>query len=187
MKQFAITFAAVLCAAALALFAYDHFIVKPRAAAQADAIQVDLTKAQTQAQGIANDLDAAVTKTMNDVSESMDAQTGEMQQRALAADALSRGSVFKVSLVEYFMNNNRWPKNNADLGMAKPDTYAGGAVASISVEEKGVIVIALNEKIQTGAQIKLIPEANEESYTINWQCTTEGSETLKRQLAVCKK
>jgi Pilin (bacterial filament) len=187
MKQFAITFAAVLCAAALALFGYDYFIVKPRAAAQADAIQVDLTKAQTQAQGIADNLDAAVAKTMNNVSESMDAQTGEMQQRALAADALARASVFKVALTEYFMSNNQWPKNHADSGMAKPETFAGGAVASISVEEKGMVVILLNDKIQAGAKIKLIPEANEQSYTINWHCTTEGSDTLKRQLTVCEK
>lgn len=187
MKQFAITFAAVLIAAALALFGYDYFIVKPRAAAQAEAIQVDLSQAQVQAQQIADNLDTSITQTISHANDTMNAQTGEMQQRALAADAIARGSMFKTALAEYFMSNGQWPKTHAESGLAKPESYAGGAVSSISVGDKGNVVILLNEKIESGAKIRLIPEANEQSYVINWHCTTEGSEALKRYLSACTK
>lgn len=187
MKQFAITFAAVLIAAALALFGYDYFIVKPRNAAQAEAIQVNLSEAQTQAQQIADNLDNAVTQTISNANDTMNAQTGEMQQRALAADALARGSMFKTALAEYFMSNGQWPKTHAESGLAKPESYAGGAVSSISVGDKGNVIILLNEKIESGAKIRLIPEANEQSYVINWHCATEGSEALKRYLSACTK
>jgi hypothetical protein len=187
MKQFAITFAAVLIAAALALFGYDYFIVKPRAALQAQAAQIDLSKAKLEAQDIADNLDAAVNQTISNANDSMNAQTGEMQQRALAADALARGSMFKTALAEYFMSNGQWPKTHDESGLAKPESYAGGAVRSISVGEKGVVIISLNEKFEPGSKIKLIPEANEQSGMINWHCSTEGSEALKHQLSACMK
>jgi hypothetical protein len=187
MKQFAITFTAVLIAAALALFGYDYFIVKPRAASQAEAIQLDLSQAQTQAQEIADNLDTAVTQTISNANDTMNAQTGEMQQRAFAADAIARGSMFKTALAEYYMTNSQWPKSHEESGLAKPESYAGGAVSSISVGEKGNVVILLNEKIESGAKIKLIPEANEQSGMINWHCATEGSEALKRHLSICTK
>jgi len=185
MKQFAITFLAVLAAVATALFAYDYFIVKPRTAAQAEAIQVDLGNAKTQAEDIARNLDSAVNKSISTANDSMNAQVGEMQQRALAADAITRGSMFKAALTEYYMSNGKWPKNHEESGMAKPESYAGGAVSSISVGEKGSVIIALNDKFETGAKIRLIPDVNEQSYMVNWRCVTEGSETLKRSLSAC--
>jgi len=187
MKQFSITFAAVLMATAIALFGYDYFIVKPRAASQAELAQIDLSKAKLEAQAIADNLDAAVNQTINHANDSMNAQTGEMQQRALAADALSRGSMFKTALTEYFMSNGQWPKNHGDSGLAAPESYSGGAVKSISVADEGIVIITLNEKFETGAKIKLIPEANAQSYVVEWHCTTEGSKALKRQLSVCTK
>jgi hypothetical protein len=187
MKQFAITFSAVLLAAALALFAYDHFVVKPRAALQAEVVQVDLSKAKIEAQDIADNLDAAVTKTISNANDTMNSQTGEMQKRALMADAIARGSMFKTALAEYFMSNGQWPKSQDESGLAKPESYAGGAVSSISVGNKGMVIIALNEKVEVGAKIKLIPQANEQSYVINWTCTVEGSEALTHQLPSCSK
>ncbi len=186
MKQFIITFLAVFLAAALALLGYDHFIVKPREAAQAEAVQVNLSNAEQQAQGIANELDAAVTESVNNANETMIAQADEMQQRALAADALTRASMFKTALAEYFMSNGQWPKGQTEAGLAKPESYAGGAVSSISVAEKGVVVITLNSQIESGAKIKLIPDANMQSYVINWRCSTDGSEALNHLLPDCK-
>ena len=187
MKQFAITFAAVLIAATLALLGYDYSIAKPRVASQAEAAQIDLSKARHEAQGIADNLDAAVNQTISNANDSMNAQASEMQKRALAADALARGSMFKTALAEYFMTNGQWPKTHDESGLAKPESYAGGAVKSISVGQKGVVVISLNEKIETGSKIKLIPEANEQSGMIVWHCTTDGSEALRRHLSACMK
>lgn len=187
MKQFAITFAAVLMGAALALFGYDYFIAKPRAAAQAVAAQIDLSKAKLEAQNIANNLDAAVNQTISNANDSMNAQAGEMQQRALVGDALARGSMFKTALAEYFMTHGQWPKTHDESGLAKPESYAGGAVESISVSEKGIVIISLNEKLEAGSEIKLIPQANEQSGMIAWHCTTQGTETLRRHLSACLK
>lgn len=185
MKQFAITFAAVLLAVMLGLFAYDHFVLQPREQAQAEAIKVNLGDAKAQAQDIADNLDAAVKKSVGDVANTMNAQTSEMQQRAFAADAISRGSLFKTALTEYFMSNGHWPKKPEESGLAKPESYAGGAVSSISLGEKGTIIILLNDKVQAGAKIRLIPDVNEQSYMVNWRCVTEGSDVLKRALLAC--
>jgi len=185
MKQFTITFAAVLLAVAIVLIGYDHFILKPRAAQQSETVQVDLSNAQSQAKNIAHDLDTAVTQTISNANDTMNAQAGEMQQRALVADAIARGAMFKTALAEYFMTNGQWPKTHEESGLAKPESYAGGAVSSISVGDKGVVVIVLNDKIEAGGKIKLIPEANPESYVINWHCGSEGSQALKRHLPDC--
>jgi hypothetical protein len=186
MKQFAITFAAVFVAAALALLGYDHLIVKPREATQAEALLVNLSTAEQQAQGIADDLDAAITQSVNNANETMHMQANEMKQRSLAVDALVRASMFKTALTEYFMSNGQWPKTQTEAGLAKPDSYAGGAVGSITVADQGVVVITLNSQIDSGAKIKLVPDANLQSYVINWRCSTEGSETLGRLLPDCK-
>ena len=186
MKQFTITFFAVLAAAAVALLGYDHFIVKPRESAQAEATKVNLSLAEQQAQGIANELDAAVTESVNNANETMIAQADEMQQRSLAQDALTRASMFKTAVAEYFMSNGQWPKSQTDAGLAKPESYAGGAVSSISIAEKGVIVITLNGQLESGARIKLIPDANPQSYVINWRCSVEGSEAVNHLLPACR-
>lgn len=186
MKQFAITFLAVFIAAGLALLGYDHFIVKPRETKQAEAVLVNLGNAEQQAKTIANELDAAVTESVNNANKTMITQADEMQQRSLAKDALVRASMFKVALAEYFMSNGRWPKTQAEAGLANAESYAGDAVSGISIADKGVVVITLNSQIESGAKIKLVPDANLQSYVINWRCSTEGSEKLSRLLPDCK-
>ena len=185
MKQFAITFLAVLLAAGLALLAYDFFIVKPRELAMAEAAQVNLKDARSQAQNIADNLEHSVNQSISNANDKLNAQSDNMSKRGLANDALMRGSIFKTALAESFMTNGHWPKNNTETGLAQPESYAGGAVSSIAVSGKGSIVITLNDKLEAGAKIKLIPDVNPQSYVVNWRCTTEGSETLKHNLLAC--
>jgi len=179
------TFLAVLLAAGLALLAYDFFIVKPRELAMAEAAQVNLKDARRQAQHIADNLEHSVNQSISNANDKLNAQSDDMRQRGIASDALMRGSVFKTALAEYFMTNGHWPKNNSETGLAQPESYAGGAVSSVTVSGKGIVVITLNDKLEAGAKIKLIPDVNPESYVVNWRCTTEGSETLKHDLPPC--
>ena len=79
----------------------------------------------------------------------------------------------------------KWPKDQAAAGLAAPESYAGGAVSSLSVADNGIVVIMLNDKIQSGAKIKLVPDVNPQSYVVNWRCTTDGSEVLKQHLQAC--
>jgi len=116
----------------------------------------------------------------------MNMQADEMRQRALAADAIARASLFKTALSEYFMSMGKWPESQSEAGLAAPESYAGGAVASISVVPQGMVVIRLNNQIENGAKILLVPEANAQSYAINWHCRTEGSEKARRLLPDCR-
>ena len=159
MKNFTLTFLAVFIAIGLALFGYDQLIVKPRELKQAEAEKVDLSSAKSQAQEIANQFDQSVKETIGNASKTMNAQTGDMQQRALAADALARASMVKTMIAEYFQTNGQWPKNYRELGMASPEAYAGGAVKKIAVENKGVIAITLIDKFEPGSMIKLTPRS----------------------------
>lgn len=186
MNRFLITFLAVFMAVTLALLGYDYLIVQPREIDKTQKVEVQLNTAQIQAQDIAENLDATVQESVSNANERMNAQADELKQRTLATDALGRASMFKTALSEYFMSNGRWPKDGSEVGMSNPESYAGGAVNSISVHEKGVVVILLNDKIDSGAKIKLIPDANMQSYVITWNCSIEGSESLRNILPDCK-
>ena len=185
MNRFLITFLAVFMAVALALLGYDYLIVQPREAEKTKVVEVHLDKAEQEAKGIADSLDIAVQESVNNANESLNAQADEMQQRELANDALSRASMFKVALSEYYVSIGKWPKDQAAAGLAAPESYAGGAVSSISVAGNGIVTITLNDKIQAGGKIKLMPDVNPQSYVVNWRCTTEGSEVLKQHLQAC--
>jgi len=186
MKQFGIVFAAVFMATVLALLGYDEWIVKPREKAQVEAVQLDLGDAETKAKNIAKNLDTAVAQSVENAGNTMNMQADEMRQRALAADAIARASLFKTALSEYFMSMGKWPESQSEAGLAAPESYAGGAVASISVVPQGMVVIRLNNQIENGAKILLVPEANAQSYAINWHCRTEGSEKARRLLPDCR-
>jgi hypothetical protein len=191
MKQFLATLIAVLIGGFLALLGYDHFIVQPREAAvarvdqpQAQA-QVDLTGARTDAQQVAAEVEASVQRSVNGAREAMDTQAAEMERRALISEAVSRASMFRVSLVEFYFSNGRWPRNADEAGLPTPEEARGGAVRSVELGQGGSIVVMLDDRFAKGSKIVLRPRATS-SHALEWDCEYRGDALLKQVLTHCK-
>jgi hypothetical protein len=190
MKQFLATLVAALVGMFLALLLYDRFVVQPRAAKDADALaratEINLRKAQAEADAIAGNLDASIDQSVSDARKALDAQAGEQDKRRLAADALNRAAMFKVALSEHYVSAGKWPADARQAGLAPPKSFAGGAVSRIDVGANGAVIVTLDESLAAGAKIRLRPDADPESGVIDWHCSIEGSAALQRYLPSCR-
>jgi Pilin (bacterial filament) len=197
MKQFFLTLAAVLIGGFLALLGYDHFVVKPRgtAAAQADAAataqtphnpQVDLDQARSEAREVAAEVEASVQRSVEGAREAMDAQAKEMDRRGLVLDAASRATMFRVALTEYYQSNGRWPRDADEAGLPSPGESRGGAVSGIALGAEGVVTVKLDERFSSGSAIVLRPTANAASGIVDWNCEVAGDALLKQAMPRCK-
>lgn len=96
MKNFLLTFTAVLLAAGLALFAYDRLVLKPRLEEVGRSAQVSLQEARNEAQEIAENLDAEVTRSVANAKTALDEQAAAETRRRdeqAAADTLQREAI----------------------------------------------------------------------------------------------
>jgi hypothetical protein len=197
MKQFFATLGAVLIGGFLVLLGYDHFIVKPRAAAAADTeaaadsqslanAQVDLDKARADAQQVAAEVEASVQRSVDSARDTMDAQAQAMDRRALVADAVQRVTMFRVALTEFHQSNGRWPQDADEAGLPSPAEMRGGAVSEVVLGERGVVTVALDERFGSGSAILLKPSANAASGIVDWVCEVKGDAELKRAMPRCK-
>ena len=197
MKQFFLTLAAVLIGGFLALLGYDHFVVKPRetAAAQADAAatakvppnpQVDLDQARTEAREVAAEVEASVQRSVEGAREAMDAQAKEMDRRGLVLDAASRATMFRVALTEYYQTNGRWPRDADEAGLPSPGESRGGAVSGIALGAEGVVTVKLDDRFSSGSAIMLRPTANPATGMVDWGCEVRGDALLKQAMPRCK-
>jgi len=189
MKNFAVTLFATLIAVLIALFAYDRLVLAPRAAEMAalsaKSEKVDLDAARSEAKAIADDLDASVTRSVEGAQQAMAAQATEADRRRLAADALTRMAMFKVTLTEYYQTMGDWPTEAKQAGLEAPPAYAGGAVTGIALGTKGAVLATLNDTFAPPSRIRLTPHANA-SGMVEWRCVVEGSDELRRYLLACK-
>lgn len=197
MKQFVLTLVAVLVGGFLALLGYDHFVVKPREAeaARADAaereadrtaVAPDLAQARGEAQGIAAEVEASLERSVEKARSGMDAQTREMERRALLTDAVQRATMFRVSLTEYYQANGRWPQDADEAGLPSPDEMRGGAVRAVTLGAEGVVVIALDDTFGAGSEIRLRPQVKDAAGMVDWRCEVKGDPTLKQSLPRCQ-
>jgi Pilin (bacterial filament) len=203
MKQFLITLIAVLVGGFLALFGYDRFVVQPREAAAAKAdtaakadaaakaqtpppdVQVDLKQARSEAQQVATEVEASVQRSVEGARNAMDAQAKDMDQRALAVEAASRATMFRVALNEYYQSNGRWPRDADEAGLPAPTEASGGGVREITLGPKGVVTVKLDEHFPAGSTIVLRPTANAATGMVDWECEIKG-DGLKQALPKCK-
>jgi type IV pilus assembly protein PilA len=88
--------------------------------------------------------------------------------------------MLKLALSEYYVSTGKWPANAQQAGLGPAESFAGGAVSRIEVGTNGAIIVTLNDTLAAGARIRLQPDANLQGGTINWRCSTEGAEALRR-------
>lgn len=195
--HFLLTTAAVLIGGLLALLGYDHWVLKPRADAQARTIAdlqarpttqpaaLDLDSARSQADAIAGKLDADLKRSVAENRAAIEQTVREQQMRQLGNDALARANLPRVALVEFYMTNNEWPTDAAAVGLGATGDLAGGAVKAVTIGPQGAIVLALREPLSSAGRIVMTPVAKANGM-IEWRCTTEGDDNLPRYVAGCR-
>ena len=184
LRGFIAGFLGAVVGVALMLFAYDRFVVQPRAAEQARRQAVDLAEGRADAEGIADQLDASVDRSVDRARSAFDALAGDQDKARLANEAVQRGAMYKVALSEFYMSRGEWPADAASSGLPAFDPATGGAVGAITVGDKGVVVIALREPFAPGSRFVLTPTAGSD-YSIRWQCRSEGDAALRRFVPSC--
>jgi Tfp pilus assembly major pilin PilA len=104
--------------------------------------------------------------------------------RAKVAEGLTIGQDYKQKVEAYTIQHSQWPSSNTDIGLAEQIDSAN--IASISVNESGVVVITYGNGPQlNGKSVALIPSVNDENYIV-WEC--KGIDMENRYLPMaCRK
>lgn len=184
-RQFLITALAVLLGAGAVLWAYDHFVVQPRAADAEAGLRMDLSQAREQARQVTDELDASVQRSVADTRQAMQEQADEVEQRRLASTALAKAGLFKTAVAEYYMNSGEWPTSPASAGLPAPDATKGEAVRAIRIGNNGMIDIELGTPFADHSGLSLTPRVLAGGM-IDWRCATRGDPALPRYLPGCQ-
>ncbi len=196
MKQFLITLVAVLIGGFLALLGYDHFIVKPReAAATAKAAtempkrvpaSVDLSQARAEAKQVADEVEASVQRSVDSAREAMQMQAKDADRRAMIVEAVSKATMFRASITEYYQSHGRWPRDADDAGLPPPEDMRSPGVTGIAIGERGTIVVTLDRSLAANSSIVLRPTAKASTGLVDWRCELTGDPSLKAMLPRCE-
>ena len=183
LRTFVAAFLGAVVGVALVLFAYDRFVVQPRVAEQARRAAVDLAEGRADAQGIAEQLDASVDRSVDRARSAFDAIAGDQDKARLANEAVGRGASWRVGLSEWYMSRGEWPASAAEAGLPRFDPATGGAVQAITLGAQGVVTIALREPF-AGSRFVLAPRVGGDGM-VQWTCRSEGDVELRRFVPAC--
>ena len=183
MRAFVAAFLGAVVGVALVLFAYDRFVVQPRAAEQARRAAVDLAEGRADAEGIAAGLDASVDRTVDRARSAFDALASDQDKARLANEALQRGAMVRTALSEWYMSRGEWPASAAEAGLPPFDPATGGAVRAITLGSQGVVTLELREPF-AGSRFVLTPTARQDGM-LDWRCRSEGDVELRRFVPAC--
>ena len=185
MRSFVAAFLGAVVGVALVLFAYDRFVLQPRAEAQARREAVDLAEGRADAKGIADQLDASVDRSVERARSALGELAGDQDKARLANDALQRGAMYRTALSEFYMSRGEWPADADAAGLPAFDPATGGAAQAITVGANGVVTIALREPFASGSRFVLTPTAGRDGM-LQWRCRGEGDAELARLVPSCR-
>lgn len=95
-------------------------------------------------------------------------------KRAHVGEGLQLAAGSKTAIAEYYASNGVWPSTNASAGIASATDINGNAVVSVTVDD-GVLTVAYNEKVASGAALIITPTAA--SGSITWTCAIASGNT----------
>ncbi|OIA78808.1 hypothetical protein BB028_08585, partial [Neisseria gonorrhoeae] len=91
--------------------------------------------------------------------------------RAQVSEAILLAEGQKSAVTEYYLNNGKWPENNASAGVASSDKIKGKYVKEVKVEN-GVVTATMNSS-NVNKEIKdkrLSLWARREDGSVKWFC-----------------
>ena len=99
-------------------------------------------------------------------------------KRARVTEGLALADAAKTAVTEYYASNNAFAASgsspyNTSYGLAGAASITGSSVGSLSVLASGVIQVAYNSTVSSGAQLDLVPTIT--SGSVTWVCTYTGT------------
>ncbi|ENX7789830.1 pilin, partial [Neisseria gonorrhoeae] len=94
-----------------------------------------------------------------------------MPARAQVSEAILLAEGQKSAVTEYYLNNGKWPENNASAGVASSSSIKGKYVKEVKVEN-GVVTATMNSS-NVNKEIKdkrLSLWARREDGSVKWFC-----------------
>jgi type IV pilus assembly protein PilA len=94
--------------------------------------------------------------------------------RAQISEGLVLSAAAKVALVEYYVENGKWPENNVKAGLANQNDILGKYVKSVRVNKEVILIMYGNDahKAIFNKKITLTAVHNFGVYT--WTCESAG-------------
>ncbi len=136
-----------------------------------------------------------VTETARQQTGQLDAANANVQEqrehykRAVGLmEGLRGAQQMRISVMEYYQTEGRWPVSNKAMGAFLPDEFRTTLIDHISVEPFGKtarIRIAVNSPTGTTQHISLI--ANESrTGQISWDCSSEDIKDISKYVSACE-
>ncbi len=100
--------------------------------------------------------------------------------RSQVSEGMMLANGAKVAVAEYYANNGRMPRDNAQAGLAAPDQISGNYTSSVTITD-GKIIVAYEEpkanpKLRGSSVLVLMPQS--QGTTIHWTCDTAAGTTI---------
>ena len=105
-------------------------------------------------------------------------------KRAHVSEGLSLAAGAKASITEFYSSKGYFPSSNASAGLTSAASITGQAVTSVTVLANGVLSIAYNTQVQSGATLLLAPTNN--GGHVSWSCVSGGSLIAQFRPAACR-
>jgi len=109
-------------------------------------------------------------------------------KRSHVSEGLSLAGAAKLGVTEFYSDRGAMPTSNEDVGLADAASINGNAVDSVTVGADGVISVAYNSKVTTGAILTFVPAADDtDGGSVKWTCGGTGTTVLGKYLpATCR-
>ncbi len=143
---------------------------------------VEKTSADAQSQ--ANALNTAI-----DASKQYQQQQIDRARRGRAfSEGFMAAQQAKLSVVEYFQTEGRWPTGNKELGLPAAESYRTETLRSLNVEPAAKAVrIRVKFVNQSGAEQQLLMVAEtSEAGQITWTCRSPDVKDIQEIMPTCR-
>lgn len=99
--------------------------------------------------------------------------------RTKFADALSRVSPLRMSIVMFYTEHEVWPRNFSDIGVDGDSLSHPGVIDSVKMDLNGILRVDLSaEAFGHGYYFELVP-GGDASMSIDWECITNLARSLR--------
>ena len=92
--------------------------------------------------------------------------------RAQISEGLVLSAAAKVALVEYYVENGKWPENNVKAGLANQNDIEGNYVRSVRVKDNEIEVMFSNDANKAISNKRLTLTATQSFGYFKWNCAS---------------
>ena len=113
--------------------------------------------------------------------------TSAKAYESIRSDFARATPVMRTAIVEYYMNTQTLPTNNAQAALPLPRRYRGASLKTATVLRNGAIELVFDARSTVeGGRITLTPDLAEvDALGIQWRCETHDYPSITQVLSGC--